>query len=661
MAGPGNEAKFTVSLDGNAEASARAAADAMESLKTQINGSQSAIKNMSAQMKALAGDSKEVKAAKDDLSKKIDAERVAMSKATLAQIKAGEQNKRALEVGKKIADQKKKLADKFKDEKAAQDKASASISKAGGPLGMLHDKFEGLKGILGGASSGTALFAAGATALIGVIVALAATTVAAGIALAKFVLKSADAARSAKLLREAAMGANAKWGKNAGEQIDLLATKVPTAKARLDEMGRSLAKQNIGGQTWVDTMNAVAQASAALGDDAGSKLQEFVTRGRQLGRMQINPLELIGTGVDFKDVATELSKSMKVGVKEAQAALFEGRVKLADGAAALRAAVEKKFGGINLRQMISLENLSKKLGEAFEALTKDVDMEPILKALHEMADIFSLSTHSGQALKQIVEVFGKELGASFTSTTPIAKKFIYGMIIGAQQLVIAYLQVRNQLKKTFGDTEVLKNANVLSVALTAGKVAMYGMAYAAAATAGFIAAAAAPFVVLGVAVWNVYKSFKTTYELMRDTDWNAIGLYVADGITNGLKTGAIKVYDGVKALAKGVKDTFKDALQIKSPSKVFEGYGVNIAAGTAKGVDKGAPQAQAAVGDMVAPPAAGGGGKGGITIHAPINVVVQGGDKDIAAQVQGAVESAVEQLTKSITTALQGGGVPVPG
>jgi hypothetical protein len=45
---------------------------------------------------------------------------------------------------------------------------------------------------------------------------------------------------------------------------------------------------------------------------------------------------------------------MHVGVEQAKQALFEGRVKLADGAAALRAAVEKKFGGVNLRQMLSL-------------------------------------------------------------------------------------------------------------------------------------------------------------------------------------------------------------------------------------------------------------------------------------------------------------------
>lgn len=650
MAAGSEEATFTINLGGNAADVAKTTSTAMQELKRQIEAQKAPLQQMNAQLKALKA-SGATEAAKS-LKAQIDAQKASIKGSSAELKKQGDAYKKSNDEAKKLKEVSKdlkvtldKTVKQYKDlvekrKKLAEDQFASKVKASEEALSMLNGVALGVVGVLAG---------------------LAVGFISAAVAAARFVLRGADAARSIGLMREAAMGGNAQWGKNFGEQVDALALKVPTAKEKINELGKELAMSRIGGQVWVDTLNLVTQAAAALGDNAGNKLKEFVERGRQFGRFQINPQEMIGTGVDFKDVAEALSESMKIGVKEAQQALFEGRVKLADGAAALRAAVEKKFGAINLRQMISLENITKKLGEAFDALTKNVDIEPILKGLKEMADIFSLSTVSGQALKQIVEVFGKELSSSFTSTTPLAKKFIYGLILGAQELVIGYLTVRNSLKKTFGDSELLKNVDMLKVALTAGRYAAYGIAAAFVLVAAGVALAVAPFVALYAAVTAFQTAGEKMGEWFRKTDWAAVGGMIVDGLVNGLKLGATKLYDAVKALANGTKNTFKDVLGIQSPSKVFAEFGKNTTEGYAQGVEKSSPRAQSAV-DAMAPgaPSQKSGGRSGaapMTINVTINA--SGGDaKQVAAEVSSS--STLEQLTKAIIDALQGSGLPVP-
>lgn len=654
----GNDtATLAINLEGNASDVAKSTASAMEQLRDRITAGQGSIKEMVANLRNLRGSTDEVKAAKDSLKAKLDAERAAISSATLAMLKHGGS-------AQKTAGETKKLAAATDSATAKSKAVGAALKTAGGPLQALKDKFAALKDVVGegGAGGAMSLLTLGIAGAVAAVAALVVGVAAAGVSLAKFIVRGADAARSAALLREAAMGGNAQWGKNYGDQVGELAKKVPTAKAEIDKIGKSLAMSHIGGQTWVDTLNAVTQASAALGDEAGGKLKEFVTRGRQFGRFQINPQEMIGSGVSFKEVSEALASSMKIGVKQAQAALFEGRVKLADGAKALRDAVEKKFAGINIRQMLSLENITKKLGEAFDELTAGVDLEPMLKGLKEMASIFDLSTESGKALKQIVEVFGKDLVGAFSSGTPLAKKFVYGLIMGAQDLTIAYLQVRNSLRATFGNSDTLKNVDTLRIALHAGKVAVYAIAAGCALVAVAVAAALAPLALVGAALMFLPLVGEEIGKWFREKDWSALGTAIVDGIVKGLKDGKAMLIGAVKALANATTGVFTDRLQIKSPSKLFEQHGGHIAEGAAIGVENGALRAQSAVDAMISVPSGGGGrgGGGGTRVDVGgITVHVAGGN---AQEITSALSSAsvLEQITKAIVDAVHGSGVPVP-
>jgi hypothetical protein len=667
MAKGSDQSTFAINLEGNLEESAESGADAMEALRERITGGIASVKEMNGALRNLKGSSTEVAAAKNELKARIQAEQQAISAATVATLKAQKANGELGSSVKKLADEKKKLGQETETAKARTKALEAAVSTAGGPVAGLRDKISGLKDILGegGAGGKMAFLTLGAAAAVTAMVALTAAVVGTLVSLTKFVIGAADGARSARLLREAAVGGNAQWGKQFGEQVDALSKKVPTARADIDRLGISLSKSNIGGQLWVDSLNAITQASAALGDDAGAKIKEFIDRSMVLGRpglFRLNPQELIGTGITFKEVAAELATSMHWSVKKAQDELFAGRVKLADGAAAMRGAIEKKFGGINLRQMLSLDNLAKKLGETFDDLTKGVDLEPMLKSFKELAGIFALDSWSGQALKQIVSVFGNDFGGAVAGSTPLAKKFIYGLILGAQDITIAYLKTRNAIRGMIGP-DTLKNADLLKTAVMAGKVAIASIGVAAVTVGAVLAAAALPvaafalpFVILGAAVYGAIEGVK---ELAK-VDWSATGAAIVDGLTNGINAGWDRLKKAVQGLGEGIKSSFKETLGIHSPSAVFAKYGEHTTAGYEEGVGRGGAGAEKAVSAMISPPSGGGSGGGGgrASVVVQVQINASGSNaREVAAQVSSA--SVIEQLTKAVVDACHTAGIAV--
>jgi uncharacterized protein (DUF111 family) len=147
-----------------------------------------------------------------------------------------------------------------------------------------------------------------------------------------------------------------------------------------------------------------------MGDEVGKQLENIITRGQMAQRVQINPLELQGSGLQFKDIAGQLAANLHIGVEQAKAALFEGRVKLDDGAKAIRDAVDKRFGEINAKKLLDLGVQAEKFKEKLTALTADVKLEPLLKGIDELSHLFDNTTVSGAALKQLVTFLGDQIG-----------------------------------------------------------------------------------------------------------------------------------------------------------------------------------------------------------------------------------------------------------
>jgi hypothetical protein len=588
--------------------------------------------------------------------------RDSVSASSLALVKQGTTYDAQVTKEKKLAESKKKLAEAQKKESSMS--KSAAISAAGGPVAALTNKLDALKSILGetGGSSGMGLLTLGVAGAIAMVAALTVAVVAAGIALTRFILKSADAARSANLTREAWSG-TAKNASNLGTQIDALSMKVPTSKEKLNELAISLMKVKLSGAATVDAFNAIGQASAALGDEAGNKLKEFIERGRMVGRMSINPAEMLeGFGnLNFDDIAVSLAGGMHISVAAARKALFEGRVKIDDGAKAIRDAVEKRFGGINLRKMMSFEVMSQKLSERFASLTKDVNLEPLLKPLAALGKLFDDSTVTGQTLKLLVTEFGKGMVAGLVKGIPLAKAFFQGLVIGALHTYIAFLKVRKALQETFGDSKMLKDVDMLQVSLTAGKYAAMGIALAIVSIGAVMVAGIAPVVAFTV---NMIRTVKSIKETVQGLDWKAVGKSIPDGIVDGLKEGTNGVFTAISDLAEGTKKKFKIALGIASPSKAFRQYGQDIDEGAAQGVQKNG-RAQAAVETMVSVPSSGGSSSGGasarggapLVLHLHFEGLGSGSGSSAAAALSE--PSFLAKLTKAVEDALVSAGIPV--
>ncbi|MCW5223527.1 hypothetical protein D5041_07935 [Verminephrobacter aporrectodeae subsp. tuberculatae] len=148
------------------------------------------------------------------------------------------------------------------------------------------------------------------------------------------------------------------------------------------------------------------------------------------------------------------------------------------------------------------------------------------------------------------------------------------------------------------------------------------------------------------------------------------GANLVGSLVNGVKAKLGAARDAIVGFGKDVKGWFTNTLGIKSPSRVFMGFGDNIAQGTAIGIGRSARLASKAAAGMASDTAAAAaqrintgrtgagaagaaaGGAGAVTIHFSPTIQVQGG---AAGAVKGQITEALnislrelEQLIKRI-------------
>lgn len=80
----------------------------------------------------------------------------------------------------------------------------------------------------------------------------------------------------------------------------------------------------------------------------------------------------------------------------------------------------------------------------------------------------------------------------------------------------------------------------------------------------------------------------------------AIGAAIVEGAVAGMDAKRGALAERARALASQVSVPFREALEIHSPSRVFEGYGQNIGEGLVRGIDAASPQVQASASGMAA-------------------------------------------------------------
>lgn len=643
-------ATYSIQFKSNVAETANEDADSLEALQRRMQSHQDAIKTLQASQRSLKGSSDEVKDARKALKAQIEAEQGAMTKLQLGLLKQGTSYEQ--------------LASAAKKSQAAQKEGTSAISAAGGPIASLRDRMSSLKDAIDGAGGGAGLAKLAFFGLAAAVVAVTAAVTAGVVSLSRWVLETANAQRTAGLFREAALG-SAQGAKNLGDQIDALSKKVSTPKEKINELAVSLSKMRLSGAAIVDTLNAVTQASDAMGDDVGSKLKDILTRGQMTGTAGLNPLELLGTNLDFSDVSKAVASEMRVTVKEAQTALLTGRAPIEAAAKGIRKAVEKQFGEINARKMLDLNVQAQKFRETLGTLTKDVKLEPILKGLDELRKLFDANSTTGAGLKVLVDLLGNALGKTFQTALPIGKAALQGFVIGVLSTVIAVRKMKKAFDDAFGDKQLIGDLDLATAALKGTEYAVYAVAAGLAVTAAAIGAVVAAGSALYDTFTDVYDAVASAGEKLASLDWREIGRNLVDGLIKGITSAALPLPGLVGGLADTITGAFKDKLQIHSPSRVFEGFGENTVEGYAQGVDNAAPRAQGAV-DAMAPSspvstAASSAPRQGATMAVTIPITVYAGPGTSGEDVAKAVSSpsVIAQFTKVLEDVL-GSGEVVP-
>lgn len=457
------ETKWVVTIDGNAKEASAETVTALKAMAAEYETNKQSLASLNTALKASGKGTAEVTKGLKSQIEKLTARQAVLTKDAA---KHGQSVQTIIKNAKKEAAEREKAAKKIAQaEKERAANQARAYGMLGGRLGALRNKLLEYKDVasesggtgallkaalMSGAEAAASLSVAAVAAAAAVGIGLAVAIAAATASLTKWVVLTANSRVQTRLQMEAWVrtGENAR---NLADQVDELGKKVPTSTEELSKLAIQLRQAGIRGAPLVDSLNAIGQASAAVGDQAAGKLQEFITRYQRMGIVQINPLEMLGTGLDFDDIAGALAKQTGNSIEKARAALATGQVKLAMGAAAMRKAVEDKFAGLNLRKLSDLSTVSEQFGKRLGALTKDVDLEPISRFLDRIYKTLDESSVSGQALKTLFESLAKAFGATLDKNGDWIEYGLKEAIIVSIDLATVMIRVKNRIEDTFNN------------------------------------------------------------------------------------------------------------------------------------------------------------------------------------------------------------------
>ncbi|WP_437623391.1 hypothetical protein [Sorangium sp. So ce1151] len=623
MAGD-QEARFAIDLDAKGADKARDLGQALSGLRDKMKADQAAVGELQAALKRLqVGGS-----ANTEVFKKLR-DQLAAKKASL-----GAAQEQYVKLGGTFGP----VATGAKVAGAGIDDVLGAAQGAGGPIGGLAGRVGQLKAVLGKAgAAGAALLLAAA------LVVVVAGAVAATVAIAAYALQAASAARDARLLFEA-VSAGAGADQRLGVQVELLAERVNLARSQLNEMGLSLGRTRLQGRALEAAFSAVATTTAVMGSAAGSTLQGIATEAARTRVFMLNAFSLDGTGLKVRDVAAELAKRTGVSMRSAVTAIQNGRVKVADGLAALDAAVQAKFGKLAAAQMLSFGTQVQRAKEDLSALFKDVNVDALLEGLRGVLRLFGQNTVSGQQLKFLAETLLNPLFEAVRAASPYVQGFFKGLIIAALLVAITLQRLKKAWDEAFGGgteskidgVKVGVYAGIAAVVLLIASMMALAAIVAIIATpliapfillAALVLALAVPFVVAGLAVYGLYLAVVAAYDAIAGIDFGALGTRLVDGLVNGIRGGVSRLVDAVKGLGSAAVSALETVWKIASPSKVGFEKGAFLGEGVELGVERSTAGVEAASQGLAGAAVDGlggmqggggrasGGGRGGSTFH----------------------------------------------
>ena len=502
----------------------------------------------------VSGPAKTAKSALGDLRQQLDRSRgeLASMNRAMREMKAGGDTASAgfVELKAKIEAQKASVASataKYVELGGSFRKVTPEAKKAGDVLGQLGAKADGVGVPMGSAAGSMGRMAAlaggmvaGVMAVGAALLAVAGAALTAGAALAVYGIQAADARRSEGLRLEGLTRLRRGMGQTAGVASEM--------QAAIDRVSDSSSASR-------GTLEGYASRLYWLGLRGGNftaALEGMAIRGEVLGDRYAQ---------SFAGMAAAAARS--------------GR-----SVRALADDVKARLGDLASQKIQALDVQTRKWRENMDALFRNVKIDGFLKLMTAFVKTFSQASVTGRAMAGIMERMFEPFNAGANRSVGTMQRFMERLVFNALGIELAW--------------ENMKNGVLTAITAMNDRGITLGFAWKHMAdTAGLMGdILKAPLVLAGQIGERITK-------VWRNFDMRAIARNLINGLVTGIITGTVQVVQAVTTMAAATTGALREALQIKSPSRVFAGLGREIPRGLAVGIDAGTEAAEASVANMI--------------------------------------------------------------
>jgi hypothetical protein len=627
-----NRAMFAVELQDGVSSPAAGGEEALARLKRAIVGGSAELRNINGAMARLRAGGESGSAVFRELKDRADAVRKSI----------GRSQRSFLELGGSLAELNAPLAplstsiprtigsfgggvweQAQEGPKRLADGLAQTLGQASrlpGPLGAIAGQLGRVLSVGSPAALAVAGLAAVSLALVAALAAMYTAVINATVALVRYGLAAADARRAERLHLEGVVALHEQLTHTAGSAsalgaaIDRVSATSAISRSRVTSLAEQLHRAGLRGSALEDALRGVATVSAVQGEQAADR---------------------------FRAMAVSAYRT-------------RGSVR------ALVGDVERRLGGTARGMAISWDRQMERLQESWQGLFAGIELDGALAALDEVLSMFSATTVTGRALRTIFTSMFQPLVDGVSGAGGPARQLFEGMLIGALSITLAVLRVRNALVRTFGGS-----ASGLASFVDWTSVGIEAATHLGAA----LLTLAAPFLALAAVVGTIaygtyrmivaFRAAEERWATFRESvggaldglvqEWRTIGQRAIDGLVRGLLGGITSARQAVTRIGDGMTQALRDALQIRSPSRVFAELGRAIPQGLAAGVQADAGISSRAVEDLATVPF----GLGSTATRSPrggdvyvsidgIQVVV-GSPSDVPTQLGDRIREALEQ------------------
>lgn len=318
----------------------------------------------------------------------------------------------------------------------AYEKLGSGLGAIGGPVGSLGQTvirpiqgFSKLSASIGEANAAAVVGVVGFGALAAAAVALTAALAVGALKVAEYAVSLADTRRNAELAVEALQVMQPELLGMTNTIADV-SEETGMHADELNKLGGALLKAGKSADQMEDSLRAAAYAEVALGKGASSGYLTLVQAATDAQKAVDEAAAKSGGAVD---------KKLTAKLDEANKALGDFEQKAVVG-----------LGGVVARQMQGLGAQSQRLESNLGDLFGGLDIDPVLKGMSKLVDLFDENSASGKAIKFIFESIFQPLIDGADEAATAVEAFVLGFLIGAMKLYLALRPAIKAVEEFFG-------------------------------------------------------------------------------------------------------------------------------------------------------------------------------------------------------------------